>query len=791
MVTPIHITPATLNDVAFAVLEQYTRGIPFDQELWLDFMGVILLDPAEGLNSIKAAQRLTQAKTNPLLDNPATWQLHPWLMSPVPSPSDKLPPHNLISKASRRSKGPLPPAKCLRSGKIIHQFLDTSTQDGDNNESEHESDQDSKVHRSPRATEIAPSGHMTFNKCLEHIFHHYNHEGIHRAEVSMDMDIGPIESRVYMIELPTICAAGFVLEHLRHRGLSCQTFPQWIFIEARNPLEPCDIPIHSWVHILSGAFKNDIAYVLSIENSSVETLVVPRLLPYYSNTYNSVGGHSLFDVELAREHGLEPHLLPQESGEGDPSLVDRTLTHFSNRWWQDGDTSRICSGEFASKLAHIVAMDLQCKSVTVHVLTDSSSDDVGALEISIHDFKLEFPTGASIKVIAGLDCGFQGMGNDQQLEVLGIFLALYISPTTYASQAHDQVWDDPLANENHLQPGDLVHIISGPHKDLCSMLQYYSSHELLVTSSMIQQKSTADQGDKGKSKAKEPNVTRGDGNIDQDSDLLQISVCMDDAVIIPPATLQFSKEMGYDVTVSDCIEGPVHTIDLIARCLTVLSEDGPWHNFPISFCVKLQDYSLCDIEHQVSCEVWIISGPKKGYRGMLWSLSPNLTALSPRCTTPPPPIADPSVKPGPSTSAYDPWVVHPDDVTSRCSNKTEQQHVDYVTQGCGLPPPGHVLVTVTSSTVSMNVKHHFIPACDLTPANLTSVGQSCLILWGKFAGQIHRVKKCQSKKAPKGVELEDGTKLPLGMTTGLHVDPVQLLIYCFPVPYYNADWGSD
>ncbi|KAI6113142.1 hypothetical protein EV401DRAFT_1890350 [Pisolithus croceorrhizus] len=412
-------------------------------------------------------------------------------------------------------------------------------------------------------------------------------------------------------------------------------------------------------------------------------------------------------------------------------------------------------------------MDLQCKSVTVHVLTDSSSDDVGALEISIHDFKLEFPTGASIKVIAGLDCGFQGMGNDQQLEVLGIFLALYISPTTYASQAHDQVWDDPLANENHLQPGGLVHIISGPHKDLCSTLQYYSGHELLVTSSMIQQKSTADQGDKGKSKAKEPNVTRGDGNIDQDSDLLQISVCMDDAVIIPPATLQFSKEMGYNVNPG-----------VLQYCLKMVH----------GFCVKLQDYSLCDIEHQVSCEVWIISGPKKGYRGMLCC---HQTALSPHCTTPPPPIADPSVKPGPSTSAYDPWVVHPDDVTSQCSNKTEQQHVDYVTQGCGLPPPGHVLVTVTSSTVSMNVKHHFIPAHDLTPANLTSVGQSCLILWGKFAGQIHWVKKCQSKKAPKGVELEDGTKLPLGMTTGLHVDPVQLLIYCFPVPYYNADWGSD
>ncbi|KAI6115078.1 hypothetical protein EDD16DRAFT_1520800 [Pisolithus croceorrhizus] len=64
--------------------------------------------------------------------------------------------------------------------------------------------------------------------------------------------------------------------------------------------------------------------------------------------------------------------------------------------------------------------------------------------------------------------------------------------------------------------------------------------------------------------------------------------------------------------------------------------------------------------------------------------------------------------------------------------------------------------------VSTNVEHHFIPACDLTPTNLMSAGQFCVILKGKLASQIHWVKKCQSKKAPKGVELEDGTKLPFG-----------------------------
>ncbi|KAI6013773.1 hypothetical protein EDC04DRAFT_2609237 [Pisolithus marmoratus] len=88
-------------------------------------------------------------------------------------------------------------------------------------------------------------------------------------------------------------------------------------------------------------------------------------------------------------------------------------------------------------------------------------------------------------------------------------------------------------------------------------------------------------------------------------------------------------------------------------------------------------------------------------------------------------------------------------------------HFSMVIHGLGLAPPGHVSVTVTSSTVSANIKHHFIPAHDLTPANLRSAGQYCLVLHGMLAGQIHWVKKCQVKKDLKRVELEDGTKLPL------------------------------
>ncbi|KAI6094309.1 hypothetical protein EDD16DRAFT_1529263, partial [Pisolithus croceorrhizus] len=257
--------------------------------------------------------------------------------------------------------------------------------------------------------------------------------------------------------------------------------------------------------------------------------------------------------------------------------------------------------------------------------------------------------------------------------------------------------------------------------------------------------------------------------------------------------------MGYDVTIGNHVwvvhgpavgvEGPVHAVNLVTGCLVVLSEDGPWYNVHISLCMKLQDYCLHDIECQVSHKVWIISGPSKGYRGMLQSVErttckvaihSGIMQLKPTAVVNESGIllSDPLVKSGPSMSAYNPWVVNCDDATSQHSNETVQQEADYghvpwlfnndfcdysnwhvclrvslsyncsslvkqvvcttaadrfstVTQGHSSAPPGHVSVTVSSSM-------------------------------GKLISQIHQVKKCQSRKAPKGVELEDGTKLPFG-----------------------------
>ncbi|KIK20566.1 hypothetical protein PISMIDRAFT_12853 [Pisolithus microcarpus 441] len=828
-------------------VELDVTGIPFDQEEWLD---------------------LIKAKVAPLLEDAAAWQLVLWwemqdrfkerykfndwktifdqvfeascegttvelvraamsecgVLNPPSVPNFSSSQALSSGKVSRKSDSSLPPAKHARLSKSMAWYLDVSTWEDEDNENE-DGDQDNldiRVENCPKVMErYAYEGGVTGSNVQAH-----------QNQVPNVKSCPPS---------PLASAARFVLEHLKLENLPCRTFhslPKCIFVEARNLLEvqiclppshntliknivlilaeemqsitqPHDIPIQSWVHHLSGPFKNDISYVLSTDTGSVEMLVVPWEVPYYSTPQDLFHRRTLFDVDLARVHGSEVTVSTDEEGhlvascEGreyhhsctrffshkkaikvvnvplpdeiawfalaliDPPLVDHTMTSFSAQWWQDRDTGRIHSGEYAGSLACVIAMDSQCESVTVCVLIPGSSDNVVKdLEISIHDFRLEFLPGTFVKVIAGMNRCFEGMvigkvedmvilqGNDQQashclvkwivlltclqLEVPKVFLALHVSPTTYMSQnPHDQLFHDPLANESCIQLGDLVQVVSRPHKGLSGTLHYHSGCEILITLSTLPQESTDDPGNKGKSKAQESEVAGGDGGIDENSDLIQVSVSIDDAIIIPLSTLQLSKERGYDVSISDCVrvargpavcaEGPVHAVDFASGHLTVLSEDGPWHDVPISFCGKVEDYTLHDQEYHIGHEVWIISGPSKGYRGMLrsvgrtfcmvgihlgimqlkntavvtesgmllngtpldstrmavfialcWNLFAEI-APPPRRATPPPSLSavDPLAEPGPSTLTSNPWIINADNVTMPCPNKTEKQQIDY------------------------------------------------------------------------------------------------------------------
>ncbi|KAI6023075.1 hypothetical protein BKA83DRAFT_4125762 [Pisolithus microcarpus] len=779
----------------------HIAGIDFDEEEWLGLIGVILMNPMEGLHSIKAAQQLAQAGVVPLLEDAAVWQLvlrwemqdrfeerynfNHWktifdqvfeashegtavevvraamsehgVLNPPSVPNLSSSQALSSGKVSCRSDSSLPAAKHLRLSKSMAQYLDVSMQEDEEDENE-DGDKDNldigmKDH--PKVMEIGLSGQVTFNEHLQDIVQCYAHEGgvtglnvrahqnrVCNVKVSKHVDVGQSRLKVFMIELPTASTARFVLKHLRLENLPCRTFcllPKRIFVEACHPLEvqiclppshntlikniilipaeemqsitqPHDIPMQFWVHNLSGPFKNDISYVLSTDTDSVEMLAVPQEVPYYSTPQDLYHGHTLFDVDLARVHGLEVTVSTDEEGhlvtccEGREYHCGCTcffscknaikvvnvpspdeIACFLAQWWQNGDTGRIHSGEYAGSLARVIVMDSQC---------ESSDDVVRDLEISIHDFKLEFIPGTSVKVIVGMNCGFEGMviGKVEDMVVL-------------QGNPHDQLLHDPLANENCIQLGNLVQVVCGPHKGLSGTLHYHSSCEILVTLSTLPEESTDDPRNKGKSKAQESKVAGGDGNINENSDLIQVSVSIDDAIIIPPSTLQLSKERGYDVSRGPAVgaEGPVPAVDFPSGHLMALSKDSPWHDVPISFCVKVEDFSLHDQEYHVGHEVWITSGPSKGCRGMLSSgMLLNGTPLDftrmaafialhrrlfaeiappPYHATPPPSLSavDPLAEPGPSASTSNPWIVNTDDVAMPRPNKAEKQQIDYGT----------------------------------------------------------------------------------------------------------------
>ncbi|KAI6018541.1 hypothetical protein PISMIDRAFT_9610 [Pisolithus microcarpus 441] len=201
-------------------VELHIAGIHFDKEEWLGLIGVILMNPMEGLNSIKAAQQLMQAGVVPLLEDAAVWQLVLWrckidskrgtisMTGKLSSTKYLKPPHegtavkvvraamsehgvlnpprfpilsssqalssdnasltipstqaspSQTSKVSCRSNSSLPVAKCLRLSKSVAWYLDVSMQEDEEDENE-DGDKDNldigmKDH--PKVTEIGLLG---------------------------------------------------------------------------------------------------------------------------------------------------------------------------------------------------------------------------------------------------------------------------------------------------------------------------------------------------------------------------------------------------------------------------------------------------------------------------------------------------------------------------------------------------------------------------------------------------------------------------------------------------------
>ncbi|KAI6138187.1 hypothetical protein BKA82DRAFT_4021430 [Pisolithus tinctorius] len=370
----VEITPALLNDKAFAFLERFVHDDVTDTSLLFN----VEIELASGINAIKAAWELAQAKVVtvvPLLEDAAAWQYQfewksifdqvfevsregtllrslgqPWLsvvslsllvhamppllrlLPPATSPMWSSPPSFFIADSQKLAQIPplSMPSKASKNEQVrfpISGYFCTGEQE--DKEDKEEDELDDEANCCPRVTEIPPLGHANLTQQLESLFRCYSGEGSaegSRAKASAGPSSqcrrsygGGYESDSAK-SIQGRAALWIVLQHFKLEGLKCKTFhwslttfmwklpacktsdsgfplhanlvPQIMPVpmEEMEPFaQPSDIPVHSWVHLLTSGLKNEIAYVKHVEGE------------------NSAAHWELFDVDLACQHGLERH----------------------------------------------------------------------------------------------------------------------------------------------------------------------------------------------------------------------------------------------------------------------------------------------------------------------------------------------------------------------------------------------------------------------------------------------------------------------------------------------------
>ncbi|KAL4065288.1 hypothetical protein J3A83DRAFT_4190674 [Scleroderma citrinum] len=198
------------------------------------------------------------------------------------------------------------------------------------------------------------------------------------------------------------------------------------------------------------------------------------------------------------------------------------------------------------------------------------------------------------------------------------------------------------------------------------------------------------------------------------------------------------------------------------------------------------DVTIGDMVKVIGCEVWVITGDKKGCQAHLVSLGHQSSIISmlgypdfqvknidimTRCfipdaielrqPTPPSQPPSPAAEQSESGETNDPWTISPLDL------------MRVVPFDPPIMPPTatptvdkdfHVCLNVglgydCGSLCNTKIEHHTIPAVHLTAAPPRAKGQTCMVLKGELAGQIWCVKECRLKK--QQVVLSNGVVLSL------------------------------
>jgi ribosomal protein L24 len=207
----------------------------------------------------------------------------------------------------------------------------------------------------------------------------------------------------------------------------------------------------SWVRILQGIYRHDIAYVISSNHDTCDVLVVPRRRPYDVIDDEDIlevkeqkrSEKNLFNPEAAQNAGLAvkfmdgihecagqyfhcgllrrsfakssieaveiPHpdrIAFFAEAQVDSVLVERTRVRFAAQCWKEGDLVRPLSGPFVGEQSVVVSCDSEQSLVTIRAC-DPEHRGLEC-ETSLLSVRRVFRHGDSIKIFAGHHRGTTG-----------------------------------------------------------------------------------------------------------------------------------------------------------------------------------------------------------------------------------------------------------------------------------------------------------------------------------------------------------------------------------------------
>ncbi|KAG1721950.1 uncharacterized protein EDB91DRAFT_1088302 [Suillus paluster] len=427
-------------------------------------------------------------------------------------------------------------------------------------------------------------------------------------------------------------------------------------------------PHPAWLRIKRGKYKDAIAYVFDSEqtNSFVTVLVPPREFPYEMPK----GSVALFDpsrlptgistsdiirdgqVVGSKYKGEEyyggllkknfhryctelvhvPHpdaiRLHLQSG-WDTPFCKKSEIAFSKQLLRSGDLVRLTTADLIGQMCTVLTIDHAFGgSVKLQFDLDGRSKEI---EARVDDVERVFAVGDEVRVVAGTYLGLEGhvvqkdtdifhicqSGTQEQVEVSKFYLDRRPIDLTLQGHMSAQPYLDPPQEPKTVEIGDYVQVLVGDWIGKSGMVQWASDGFIWFQD--------------------EDDLLRNNDRSGVAPPFMQVAAAMVERTRLP-ATLKFTKERGYDVRPGDVVsvargpefrtQGVVRSVDFRSARLTLETDNEQLVTVPIQFVTKTRNADLDAFNKCIKKEVFVIGGPKKGFRATLYDLSADTCTIA-------------------------------------------------------------------------------------------------------------------------------------------------------------------